>query len=98
MTRSFRLRNYNCCNALSVVDGFGFFLLHLGPLVDSLLGLILLDSVAFLQLTDEAVALAGDVVEIIVRKLAPLLLHGTFELLPLTLDSIPVHNKHSLLL
>src|SRR5438309_27646 len=81
-----------------MVDWLGFvFLLELGPLINPLLSLLFLDAVAFLQLADEALAPAGDVIQVTIGKLSPLLLHGSFHLLPLTLDSVPVHNKVNLL-
>src|SRR5579863_10375567 len=60
-----------------VVNRLGLlFLLELGPLIDPLLSLVSLDSVTFLQLADEALAPAGNIVKIVVGKLTPLLLHG----------------------
>src|SRR5690242_4867268 len=73
-----------------VVNRFGLlFLLEFGPLIDLLLSLISLDSVTFLQLADEALAPAGNIVKVIVGKLTPLLLHRSLQLLPLTFYSVP---------
>src|ERR1700755_3297692 len=61
------------------------------PIVDILFGLVLGEAVPLLDLSLELVALAVDDVEVIVGKLAPLLLHLTLDLLPVSLDAIPVH-------
>src|SRR6266496_2667470 len=60
---------------------------------DLALGLILADPVGFLKLAGELIALAVDDVELIVRKLAPLLLHLALELLPIAFHLIPIHLR-----
>src|SRR5205085_9440611 len=55
------------------------------------LRLVLADAVGVLDLADELVALAGDLVELVVGQLAPLLLHLAFGLLPVSCDAVPVH-------
>src|SRR5262245_9891137 len=54
-------------------------------------GFVLADAVAFLDLADELIAVARHLVELVVGKLAPLLLQLAFHLLPVALDAIPVH-------
>src|SRR5437762_13601825 len=61
------------------------------PFVQLLLGLVLADAVRVLDLADQLVALAGDLVQVLVGKLAPLLLHFALRLLPVSCDAIPVH-------
>src|SRR5436190_74605 len=61
------------------------------PIVDLLLGLVLADTVGILDLADQLVALAGDLVEVVVGELAPLLLHFALHLLPVSSDAVPVH-------
>src|SRR5258708_9662690 len=61
------------------------------PFLELLLGLVLADAVGVLDLADQLVALAGDLVELIVGQLAPLLFHFALRLLPVACDAIPVH-------
>jgi hypothetical protein len=58
-------------------------------------GVIPGDAVTFLDLPDELFALPGNPVELIVGKLAPLLLQFPFRLLPIALDHIPIHTVSS---
>jgi hypothetical protein len=49
-------------------------------------------TVFFLQFADQLVFLAGDFVNFVIRDIAPLLTDLSFELLPLTLHRVPIHN------
>ena len=53
--------------------------------------LILGEAVALLQLAFELLAAAFDPVEIVIGELAPFLLGGALELLPVALDPVPIH-------
>jgi hypothetical protein len=66
---------------------FGSVILLQGPepVVDVLADLVLGKAVALLQLAFELFAAALDDVEIVIGELAPLLLGGTLELLPVAL-------------
>jgi len=61
------------------------------PVVDFLLGLILVIAVALLQASLELVLLAGDNIKVIVGQLTPLLFDLTLDLLLVSFDAIPVH-------
>jgi len=61
------------------------------PFIDLLLGLFLRDPVLFLDMTGELVLPSGDLVDMIIGELAPLLFHFTLELLPVAFYLIPVH-------
>src|ERR1700730_2759631 len=63
------------------------------PVVDRLARRVLGDAGAFLNLPFELFALAGDFVEIVIRKMTPLLLDLALELLPVSFDAIPIHCK-----
>src|SRR5262249_12465850 len=65
------------------------------PLVDLLLGLLLLVAVALLQAAGEFLALAVDDVHVVVSELAPLLTQLAFGLGPVAFDLIPVHRGSS---
>jgi hypothetical protein len=56
-----------------------------------LLGFVLGHAIAFLDLPGELVAAAGDDVQVVIGQLAPLLLGLTCHLLPVALNSVPVH-------
>ncbi len=58
---------------------------------DLLLGLIAGDSVTLLDRADQLISLAGDHVELLICDLAPSFLDLALELLPVTLDRIPIH-------
>lgn len=60
-----------------------------GPGIDLLIGFCLADTVALLQLASQLLTVAIDLREIIVRQLAPVLLHVTAKLFPVSLDLIP---------
>src|SRR4029079_4196412 len=60
--------------------------------LDLLLGLVLCDAVGLLQAAREPVALAGNVVDLVVRQLAPLLANSSLELPPATFDAVPIHG------
>src|SRR5205085_2994579 len=55
------------------------------------LRLVLADAVGVLDLADQLVALACDLVELVVGQLAPLLLQLALGLLPVSCDAVPVH-------
>jgi hypothetical protein len=57
------------------------------PVVDVLASFILSDAMAFLNLALKLFALAGNLVEIIIRKMTPLLLDLAFELFPVSLQT-----------
>src|SRR5688572_2732404 len=63
------------------------------PVLDLLLGFVLLHAVALLDLAHELVAMAGHLVEFVVGELAPLLLDLALHLLPVTLNRVPVHFR-----
>src|SRR3972149_9206361 len=65
-------------------------LLHDAPVL--LLGLLLRVAVALLQQADQALGLALDSVEVVVRELAPLLLDEAPQLPPLALQDVLVHH------
>src|SRR6267142_2165890 len=58
------------------------------PFAHLLFGIVLRAAVAFLDLADQLVAMAG---ELVVREFAPALLERAFHLLPVTGDAIPIH-------
>jgi hypothetical protein len=64
-------------------------LLLVQPVVDTLARRVFGDAGAFLNLAFKLFALAGNFVEIIIRKMTPLLLDLVFELLPVSFDAIP---------
>src|SRR5262245_11228195 len=68
-------------------------LLLVHPVVDVLLDPVLGITVARLNLAFELIVVAIDLGDIIIGKLAPLLLHLTAELLPAAFDAIPIHVK-----
>jgi Protein of unknown function (DUF3309) len=61
------------------------------PVVHFLPYLIFVVAIALLELTFKLVLLAGDHIEIVIRKLTPLLLDLASDLLPISFNSIPVH-------
>jgi hypothetical protein len=65
------------------------------PIVNVFASLILGDPVALLNLALQLIAAAADDVEVIVRQLSPLLLHLSFDLLPVSFHAVPVHFWHS---
>jgi hypothetical protein len=68
-------------------------LLLVQPVVDTLARRVFGDAGAFLNLAFKLFALAGNFVEIIIRKMTPLLLDLAFELLPVSFDAILIHCK-----
>jgi hypothetical protein len=62
------------------------------PIVDVLLGLILGQAVALLQLAFELLALAVDDSEVVIGELAPLLLDLARHLFLVPFDLIPIHD------
>src|ERR1700738_1856563 len=63
------------------------------PIVDRLVRRVFGDAGAFLNLALKLFALAGDLVEIIIRKMTPLLLDLALELFPVSFNAIPIHCK-----
>src|ERR1700730_12675407 len=61
------------------------------PIVDILARRVFGDAGAFLNLALKLFALAGNLVEIIIRKMTPLLLDLAFELFPVSFNPIPIH-------
>ena len=66
------------------------------PVVDVLPGLVLGDAIPLLDFSLKLFASATDDIEIIVGQPTPLLSDVTFELLPISLESIPIHHWSSL--
>ena len=62
------------------------------PGVDVFSDLIFCNAIALLDHSLQLVALSVDLVQIIVRKIAPLLFDPSFELFPVSLDAIPIHG------
>ena len=62
------------------------------PSLQLALGLILADAIAFLNLAGKLITPTRDLVNLIVGKLAPLLLHFAFELFPVAFDAVPIHG------
>jgi len=63
------------------------------PVVDILPRRVFGDAGAFLNLPFKLFATARDLVEIIIRKMTPLLLDLAFELFPVSFDAIPIDNS-----
>jgi hypothetical protein len=51
------------------------------------------NAVAFLDLADQLIALAGYHIQLVIAQFAPLLLDLAFDLVPITFDYIPVHQS-----
>src|SRR6476661_4731867 len=62
------------------------------PSVDLTLGVILRDTIALLKPAGEFRPFALDNVEVVVGKLAPLLLSLAFELFPVAFNTVPIHR------
>src|SRR4029079_8905625 len=62
------------------------------PIVNVLARLILSDTVSLLDFAFELIAFAIDGSEVIIGELAPLLLDGALNLLPVSFDTVPVHD------
>jgi hypothetical protein len=73
------------------VEGLALLLEARFPLAPLTLCDIALDAVPLLNSAYEPVASAGDLIDLIVGELSPLLPDLAFELLPVSFDSIPVH-------
>jgi hypothetical protein len=56
-----------------------------------LLRFFLGDSIGFLDPARKLITAAGDYVKMVIGKLAPLFFDLTFELLPISLNLVPVH-------
>jgi hypothetical protein len=68
------------------------------PVIDVAFNTILFDAIPLLDLAFQLVALAGDLVKIIVSEFTPLLLDLALRLLPVSFDPIPIHGRFLLLL
>src|SRR5207237_11081 len=79
-----------CCSRSAMVVSLVEILARF-PVGNLALGLVLADAVGLLDLADQLVALPGDLVELVVGQLAPLLLDLAFGLLPVACDAVPVH-------
>src|SRR5690606_29899005 len=66
------------------------------PLVEAALRLVAAVAVALLDAADELVVVALGHREVVVGELAPLLLDGAPERLPVALQNVPVHERTSL--
>src|SRR5690554_1817180 len=73
-------------------NGAGWGSVATQPVVDIPLRFILRLAVALLNAAGELGALSLDDIQIVIRKLAPLLLDLALELLPISFDLIPVHS------
>jgi hypothetical protein len=62
------------------------------PVPDLPIGLVTVDAISLLNPADEFVALAIDLRQRIIGKLAPLLLDLPAHLLPVAFDTIPIHG------
>lgn len=76
----------------ALLDGICFLHAPL-PIGKLLLRFLFGDAVSFLDLARKAVAFSRNHVKLIVGKLAPLLFDIALELLPVSLDAIPVHFR-----
>jgi hypothetical protein len=59
--------------------------------VDLRVGRIFADAIEILNLVRQLIALAGDIVEVLVVERTPLLFYFAFEMLPIAFDDIPTH-------
>src|SRR5690242_8365502 len=74
----------------------GFLILHLfgiQPAVDVLPHFIFRETVTFLDEALQLIPTTRDLVQIVVSEVAPLFFDLTLELLPVSFNTIPVHNK-----
>ena len=65
------------------------------PVVDVLASLVLGYAITLLDFSFELIAPPGDLVEIVVSQIAPLLFDLAFELLPVPFNTIPIHSTRS---
>ncbi len=63
------------------------------PIVDFLVCCSLVHAVELYERACELLAFAGNFVEVIVRKLIPLLFDAAFQLLPVSLDDFPIRRR-----
>jgi len=92
-------RNARTVNNLSIGKTlFRLPALAIIPVIDIRPHTVLLDTVAFLNLSFELIPLARDLIKIVVCELTPLLFDLALNLLPVTFDAIPVHCVVSSLL
>ena len=80
----------SCTRSIQLLGCIQTWLLLHQPVVDILARRIFGDPGAFLDLAFKLFALAGNFVEIVIRKMTPLLLDLAFELLPVSFDAIPI--------
>ncbi|HUA83842.1 MAG TPA: hypothetical protein VMB85_08275 [Bryobacteraceae bacterium] len=76
--------------------GLVFQFVHFHPVIGAAHGFFPRDTVSFLKLPDQLIALAVNLIEVIVGQLTPLLFHRTFHLFPLSCDLIPIHSLNTL--
>src|SRR5262249_43586470 len=62
------------------------------PLIQLALRLFLFEAVTLLYNTNEFTALAAGARKVVVRQIAPALLHLAFKLVPIAFDLLPVHR------
>src|SRR6202022_4591179 len=67
-------------------------LLGIVPAVHVLTNLILGNPISLLQLAFKLLPSSINDVQVVIRQLSPLLLHLTFNLLPISFHAIPVHH------
>ena len=67
--------------------------LTVDPGINVSFDLVFRDPVTLLNFPFELIALAGNLVQIVVCEVTPLLFDFTFGLLPVSFDSIPIHHK-----
>src|SRR6266850_1730696 len=72
--------------------GYVNSLLAAFPFAHLLLGVVLRYAVALLDLADQPVPLARQLIELVVGHLAPALLERALELLPVSGNAVPVHR------
>jgi hypothetical protein len=51
-----------------------------------------LQAIPFLDLTFELIQMTVDLIKVVISELTPLFLHPSFELLPISFNSIPIHD------
>jgi hypothetical protein len=84
--------------ALALADrsapSFGFGFVRLQEIIHLLFGRFLGETVALLDSPDELLALACNLLEIVIRQFAPSLANASFDLLPLAFELFPIHFRH----
>src|SRR5882757_5023668 len=77
----------------SVLFAKSFSIRNFPPFVGLLLGGFSGDSVPLLNATNEFVALASDLVEVVVSEFSPLFASCPFHLFPLAFKLVPIHKN-----